>query len=348
MDGVGLPLLKAGALLACGHAMGTALWLGLTHVRVQHYPGQRSVRWAAWCLLGVLASLQAMHFAWLYGPLAWVHGPLYRMALFAVAPLFWHVGLAVLKEARPLGPMSVLHAVPLVLAAGLPSSVAVPLAFVLGVAYVAAIAPALLKWRHQREHFQREMGLLAGVLVAGSVATVLGVMRWALGDDVFFSLYAVAIGLALWLLQLALTWRPTLAEDVQEAMQMAEATPESSTLKRIDCDHALQRLQHLMDEQKVYLDPELSLPTLADQLQLSTHQLSELLNHHVGKGFLRYLREHRVAAAKSMLLDEPSASVLSVGLNVGFASQSSFYDAFREVEGMTPGQYRKRFSTPPA
>jgi AraC-like DNA-binding protein len=33
--------------------------------------------------------------------------------------------------------------------------------------------------------------------------------------------------------------------------------------------------------------------------------------------------------------------VLSVGLNVGFTSQSNFYEAFREVEGGTPGQYRK-------
>ena len=38
-----------------------------------------------------------------------------------------------------------------------------------------------------------------------------------------------------------------------------------------------------------------------------------------------------------MLLAEPSASVLSVGLNVGFSAQSNFYEAFREIEGMTPG-----------
>jgi len=57
--------------------------------------------------------------------------------------------------------------------------------------------------------------------------------------------------------------------------------------------------------------------------------------------FSRYLRELRVAAAKAMLCDEPSASVLSVGLSVGFTSQSNFYEAFREIEGTTPGQFRK-------
>ena len=92
---------------------------------------------------------------------------------------------------------------------------------------------------------------------------------------------------------------------------------------------------------RIYTDSSLSLPSLAKRLELSTHQLSELMNTRLGKGFSRYLREYRVDAAKVMLCDEPSASVLSVGLSVGFTSQSNFYEAFREIEGMTPGQYRK-------
>ncbi|MCP4492464.1 MAG: AraC family transcriptional regulator [Gammaproteobacteria bacterium] len=58
------------------------------------------------------------------------------------------------------------------------------------------------------------------------------------------------------------------------------------------------------------------------------------MNNRLGKNFSRYLREHRIQ-------DEPAASVLCVGLSVGFSSQSNFYEAFREIEGTTPGQYRK-------
>ena len=65
------------------------------------------------------------------------------------------------------------------------------------------------------------------------------------------------------------------------------------------------------------------------------------MNVHLGKSFARFLREQRVAAARRMLVAEPSASVLSVGLSVGFSAQSNFYEAFREIEGMTPGQFRK-------
>jgi AraC-like DNA-binding protein len=96
-----------------------------------------------------------------------------------------------------------------------------------------------------------------------------------------------------------------------------------------------------MLKERAYEDAELSLPGLAAKLGISAHQLSELMNGRLGKGFSRYLREQRINAAKVMLLNEPSASVLSVGLSVGFSAQSNFYEAFREIEGMTPGQYRK-------
>ncbi|HMS06278.1 MAG TPA: helix-turn-helix domain-containing protein, partial [Burkholderiaceae bacterium] len=92
---------------------------------------------------------------------------------------------------------------------------------------------------------------------------------------------------------------------------------------------------------RLYADPDLGLASLAARLDLSAHQLSELVNARLGKSFARYLREQRVAAARQLLRAEPSASVLSVGLSVGFTSQSSFYDAFREIEGTTPGQFRK-------
>ena len=44
---------------------------------------------------------------------------------------------------------------------------------------------------------------------------------------------------------------------------------------------------------------------MAELLGLSNHQLSELVNVKLGKGFSRYVREFRIDAAKAMLLDEP-------------------------------------------
>lgn len=74
---------------------------------------------------------------------------------------------------------------------------------------------------------------------------------------------------------------------------------------------------------------------------MSSHQLSELINVHFGMGFSRYIREQRVKRAKALLASEPDASILSIGLETGFKSQSNFYAAFKESTGLSPGDYRK-------
>ncbi|MCF6301547.1 MAG: helix-turn-helix domain-containing protein, partial [Proteobacteria bacterium] len=70
------------------------------------------------------------------------------------------------------------------------------------------------------------------------------------------------------------------------------------------------------------------------------HQLSELINTRLGMSFSSFLRVQRVEAAKTMLKNEPNSSVLSIGMAVGFASQSNFYTAFSKMTGSTPGKYR--------
>ncbi|MEQ1531918.1 MAG: helix-turn-helix domain-containing protein, partial [Methylococcales bacterium] len=106
----------------------------------------------------------------------------------------------------------------------------------------------------------------------------------------------------------------------------------------------LAKLDELMKHDKLYTLETLNLSLLAEQLGITGHQLSELINTQFQQGFSRYIREHRIAAAKHLLLAEPNASVLSIGLSVGFNSQSNFYAAFRDIADMTPGQYRKNHS----
>jgi AraC-like DNA-binding protein len=96
-----------------------------------------------------------------------------------------------------------------------------------------------------------------------------------------------------------------------------------------------------MTTRKLYANEDLSLSSLAAELGISTHQLSELVNSRLGLGFSRYVRERRVAAAKQLLVAAPSQSILSVSLDTGFRSQSAFYAAFKEITGQSPGDFRE-------
>ncbi len=328
------------ALLLIGFSLFSALTLALTHFRRENYEEQPWARAMGLVLWIALSCLQLAHFAWLYLDHAWVETTLYHMTLFAVAPAFYLFSQPLLHPLQPSrdGRTQLWHALPVVLSPLLPKDMALPLAFIVGAGYLLWLARSLYALRHERASFHVELMLLGCVFAIAIGISVLGLLQAALPGKLFFSLYAVSIGMAFLLVQLTLGLRPQLSAEVSEAARESYA---SSTLTHVDCDAVLSRLGDLMQKERIYEDAELSLPRLAEKLDISAHQLSELMNVSLGKGFSRFLREQRIDAAKTMLRDEPSASVLSVGLSVGFAAQSNFYEAFREIEGMTPGQYRK-------
>lgn len=109
----------------------------------------------------------------------------------------------------------------------------------------------------------------------------------------------------------------------------------------------LAQLKYAMDEEKVYLDPELSLPKLADELGCSVNHLSQAINAGHSMSFFDYINQFRVAEAARMLRQKDCRfpAILDVALSVGFNSTSTFYTAFKKATGQTPAKYRR--SQPP-
>lgn len=328
------------SILLIGFSIFSAFTLALTHFRGEYYQEQVMSRIMGLILLLALSGLQLAHFSWLYLDQTWVTTLAYRMTLFTIAPAFFLFSLPLLNP--PQLPTNRLvhfgHAVPIIISPMLAENLALPLAFIVGAGYLLGFARNLYTLRRDRENFRLEMILLGGVFAIAIGVSILGLLHAMLPDKLFYSLYSISIGLAFILVQTTLGMRPQLSNEVRET---ALSNYVSSTLTNVDCELILAKIGSLMKSDKIYENPDLSLPNLAQNLGLSPHQLSELINVRLGKGFSRYLREQRINAAKSLLCDEPSASVLSVGLSVGFTSQSNFYEAFREIEGMTPGQFRK-------
>lgn len=328
------------ALLFIGFSVFSTVLLAVTHFRMANYAEQPIARRMGVLLVSALAGLQLAHWGWLYLERPWVDTAVYRTLLFAVAPSFWVFSQPLLKPQAIVGfnPRTLIHALPLIIAPWLRGDIALPLAFVVGAAYLMALSRDVYRLRMQRGAYVKEIVLLGAAFAIAVGVAVLGVLQTQLPDKLFYILYAMAIGMAFLLVQLAIGLRPHLPVELTDT---AKAAYENSTLTRIDCPAMLDRLAALMTGERIYEQPDLSLGGLAERLGLTPHQLSELINVHLGKNFSRYLREVRVAAAGRMLCAEPSASVLSVGLSVGFSAQSNFYEAFREIEGTTPGQYRK-------
>ncbi|MBU44274.1 MAG: hypothetical protein CMN76_13720 [Spirochaetaceae bacterium] len=115
-----------------------------------------------------------------------------------------------------------------------------------------------------------------------------------------------------------------------------------SRLGGISLDELEIRLKRIMEEQEAYKDEDLSLPELASRLDITAHQLSEYINHHLRQNFAGLVNQYRVKAACDLLLSQRERTVLSIAYDVGFNSKSTFNDAFQRHTGLSPGQFRKQ------
>ena len=106
----------------------------------------------------------------------------------------------------------------------------------------------------------------------------------------------------------------------------------------------LEALEGLMVERQLYLDPELSLPKLADYLDTTVNHVSQTINAGLLTTFFDYINQKRVEAAIKLMQSDTSSreAILDIALAVGFNSTSTFYNAFRKVTGQTPGAYRQQ------
>ena len=103
------------------------------------------------------------------------------------------------------------------------------------------------------------------------------------------------------------------------------------------------RLSKFINEEKPYLDPSLSLRTLADQIKIHPNQLSWLLNESIGENFNEYINHLRVDFFKKIALDKTKSHITLIGLafESGFNSKTVFNTYFKKFTGLTPKQFLK-------
>ena len=98
-----------------------------------------------------------------------------------------------------------------------------------------------------------------------------------------------------------------------------------------------------MQEQKPYLDPELTLTSLAKGLNMTRSQLSQLINVGIGDNFYDFVNKYRVEQVKKLMTDPQvkNFNMLGIALEAGFKSKSTFNLIFKRFTGLTPTEYRK-------
>lgn len=100
-----------------------------------------------------------------------------------------------------------------------------------------------------------------------------------------------------------------------------------------------------MEQEKPYLDSELTLQKLSQQINTPEKELSIFINHELGNHFFDFINNYRIKDALELLEDtsKDKKTVQEIYFAVGFNSKSSFYTAFKKKTNLTPTQYRKRY-----
>ena len=117
----------------------------------------------------------------------------------------------------------------------------------------------------------------------------------------------------------------------------------NSSLNDDDIQTFVSRMKEVMEQQKLYLNQDLSLQSFSEKTTISKHYISEILNTHLNKTFTQFVNEYRVQEFIKLYTNNQNNqySILGIANSVGFKNKATFNTAFKKIKGESPSKYRK-------
>lgn len=132
----------------------------------------------------------------------------------------------------------------------------------------------------------------------------------------------------------------------QTAVTIKKNVNAISLLSEESIQKTVMLLNKSMEEDKLYLNPNLSLHVVAQHTGLAQKNISAVLNQHLNKSFNEYVNKYRVGEFKKKILQPglDHLTITGIAFECGFNSQATFQRTFKEFTGMSPGEFRKTAS----
>lgn len=156
---------------------------------------------------------------------------------------------------------------------------------------------------------------------------------------------------AFYLAYFALQQGEVFSEKPQDALDLKTIIEENEQTnlpkKQVLTDEQLtilkEKITDLMLNEKPYLDSTLSLPKLAQKLQISTHELSYLINTGFEDNFFNFVNRYRIEESKRILMTPQyqHLSMVGIAFEAGFNSKTAFNTAFKKMVGVSPTEFQK-------
>lgn len=156
-------------------------------------------------------------------------------------------------------------------------------------------------------------------------------------SNVWADIFYYVSTMLLWLAVLHYTWRfhPIRVEEEEESGKKSEESGEREF-------PFAGRLEQVVEEQKLYLDKNLTIGDLARVLNTNRTYISNYLSQVVGLTFYDYVNRLRIEQRSiPMMQEHPEYTLEHIAAESGFSSISTFRRAFVKLTGIRPSQYER-------
>ncbi|MEM1325326.1 MAG: helix-turn-helix transcriptional regulator [Bacteroidota bacterium] len=175
-----------------------------------------------------------------------------------------------------------------------------------------------------------QLNIYAGVAIIWLVFKTVSYTSYILGALSFSFIFYISM--LLWLYKRS---KKRIADD-------APVKYANSTLDEDKAEQHLKQLEELMNTEKPYLNPKLTLTELSESLHLTSKELSQVINQQTDYNYSKYIASLRVAEAQKRLRDPKfeHLTIAAIAYDSGFNSLSSFNAVFKQFTGMTASTFR--------
>lgn len=188
--------------------------------------------------------------------------------------------------------------------------------------------------------------IFSTILVIVISRDFMGVQYRFNADLIFYSMFVIAIfALGYFGIRHQGIFIDNVVTEVPEFTESkSEGEYKRSGLKDDVAQNAHKRLLQIMSEQKPYLEPNLTLRTLADMLDISPNHLSQIINQYQQQNFNDFINKNRIEEFIQKASGNKNFTILAHAFDSGFNSKSSFNSVFKKHKGMTPSQYMSKYT----
>jgi AraC-like DNA-binding protein len=182
------------------------------------------------------------------------------------------------------------------------------------------------------------------VLMADFISYILLSMAFMANSGWFASIFVSLLSILVLALQYLwfFKWESRVSAPEVKSFSIVESRP-ADILSERELEYGgygiKARLYQLFDEEKPYLNPDLTIGEVSDMLYVNKSYLSKTLNNNLNVNFNEFVNNYRVNEARRIFMEDHNITLEEMRVKSGFRHASSFNNAFKICTGHTPGEW---------